>query len=373
MDKIYDLTVTDEVKTEEKGTYDFKIIPEKPETKREPNIKSEDVSVSCFVLLVDSKEMNCKDGSFNIDILGNSMFEYVVRACPTRPACIRFEEGNNIIQTIRPYIKDTEYSLVLYSDTPLMTRANVMNILSYAKTKGLNVLKLTRGWVFNNEYIRHADEIYAPSTYYFEEEDFMSACNFKQLYIVAGVLKNRIISYHMRSGVYFKDPDTTYVEANVSIGARTVVEPYVSLCKNTIIEENAYIGARSSLVNARIYEGAKIYGAYIDGGIVMQNATVKNGAKIYSQTAIKEGAEVGEECIISNAIIGEHSMVGKNTCISYLNCENNVTIGSSCLINGKADKAVKIKEGAVIDDFVTLNANSIIEKNQRVNGGGRVE
>ncbi len=366
MENVSNVTLTEE-KTEKdfNEAFDLKIqktVKPKTQTMHDFDVKS----VSCFVLLTDSKAMNYKEGSYNIDLLGCPMFEYVVRACPTPPACLKYEEGQNIISMIRPYIKNTEYSLVLYSDTPLITKSNIMNILEFTKNKGLNVCKLTRGWVFNNEYIKHVDEIYAPSTYYFEEEDFMVASTYKQLYIVAGTLKNRIISYHMRGGVYFKDPDSTYIESNVSIGANTVIEPFVCLKKNTIIEENAFIGARSTLVNARIFSGASVDGAYIDGGIIMNNAKVKNGAKIYSQTAIKEGAEIAEECIINNAVIGEHSMVNKNTSINYLNCDKNVTIGSSCNICGEVDRAVSIAEGATIGDFVTLLPNTKVGVNERV-------
>lgn len=366
MEKIFNFTIEKEKDKPEGEQFDYKIISTKPETEK---VKDGNISVSCFVLLTDSKQMGVKDGSYNLDLLGNAMFDYVVRACPTPPACLKYED-ENIITMIRPYVRNTEYSLVLYSDTPLVTKSNILNILDFAKSKGLNVCKLTRGWVFNNEYIKHVDEIYAPSTYYFEEEDFMVANTYKQLYIVAQTLKNRIISYHMRGGVYFKDPDTTYIDSNVSIGAGTVIEPYVSLNKNTIIEENAFIGARSTLINAKVYEGASIEGAYIDGGIVMKNVKVKNGAKIYSQTAIKEGCEIGEESIINNAIIGEHTMIGKNTCINYLNCGNNVSIGSGCMINGQLQRAVVIDDGATIGDFVTLNPNTKVEKNQKIDNSG---
>ncbi|MBQ3158112.1 MAG: hypothetical protein IJB98_00280, partial [Clostridia bacterium] len=191
-------------------------------------------------------------------------------------------------------------------------------------------------------------------TYYFEEEDFMMAVSYKQLYIISEILKNRIVSFHMQNGVYFKAPDSTYIDANVSIGAGTVIEPFVRMTGDTDIHENAFIGAGSTLISAKVFEGAKILGAYVDGGIVMDKAKVKNGAKLLSQTAIKEGVEIGEDSIISNAIIGEHSMVGRNSIINYLNAEECVCIGDNCKVVGTEEKPCVMQKGSKLEDMVTL-------------------
>lgn len=351
---------------EKTANFDFKI--EKDELKTQPEkLRRDDeaVSVASFVLLVDSPVMQVKDGSFSLPVLGVPMFEYVARACPTPPACLRYNEGMNIVSLIRPYVRDAEYSLVLYSDTPLMTKANVMNIIDFAKAKGLNVLKLTRGYVFKNEYIKRVDDIYAPSTYYFDEEDFMVASTYKQLYVVSQTLKNRIITYQMNNGVYFADPDSTYIEANVAIGGGTKIGPFVSLMKDTSVGKNVTIGAHTTLINAKIYDGASLDGAYIDGGVVLSGAKVKNGCKIYSQTAVKEGAVVGEESTLENAVIGEHTMVGKNCIIEYLTCEKNVSIGNNCCIYGTPEAATTISEGATIESGVTL-VSARVEANAKV-------
>ena len=356
MEKIYNLTETKNI-TEDFSPVLFDVENQKEIMAKPEKIKrdNEEVSVTCIVLLVDSKQMPAKDGSYNVDLLGNPMFQYVVRACPSVPTCIKYnEETDSVLSIIKPYLKDTEYTLVLFSDTPLVTRANVLNILDFAKAKGLNVCKLTRGYVFKNEYIKRVDEIYAPSTYYFEEEDFMIAVSYKQLYIISEILKNRIISFHMQNGVYFKAPDSTYIDANVSIGAGTVVEPFVRMTGDTDIQENAFIGAGSTLINAKILDGAKVFGAYVDGGIIMEKAKVKNGAKLLSQTAIKEGAEIGEDSIISNAIIGEHSMIGKNTIVNYFTAEENVCVGDNCKIVGTEEKPCLMQKGSKIEDMVTL-------------------
>jgi len=373
MEKIINLTETKiENKVEEDTDFfDLKIITDGKETETQKIKRDADgVSVCCFVLLTNSEEMQVEGGSYNLDLLGNPMFQYVVRACPTVPACLNFDERDGtVVGTILPYLKDTEYSLVLFSDTPLMTKSNILNILDFVKSKDLNVCKLTRGWVFKNEYIKRNQEIYAPTTYYFEEEDFMMVASYKQLHLISEILKNRIISYHMRNGVYFKDPDNTYLEANVSIGKGTVVEPFVSLTKNTSIGDNCFVGAFSTLKNANISNGARIEGAYIDGGVIKDKALIKANSKILSQTAIKEGAVVSEDSVISNAIIGEYSMVGKNTIINCLNCAENVSIGDNCKIAGSIEKVVMLEKGVTLQDMVTIMEGVLVKEDTSVNYG----
>lgn len=357
MENIYDYTET-QIETEEDSSefFDLKIITDGTNVKSE-RIKrdEEDVSVSCFILLTDSKEMSVQDGSYNLDLLGNPMFQYVVRACPTVPSCIKFDEDKeSVLLAVKPYIKDTEYTLVLFSDTPLVTKANILNILDFAKSKGLNVCKLSRGYVFKNEYIKRVDEIYAPSTYYFDEEDFLRADTYKNLNLVSQKLRERIIYFHMENGVYFKAPENIYVDANVSIGQGTVIDAFVRISGDTDIGENCLIKSNTTLINAKVFEGAIIEGAYVDSAIIKEKAKIKHGAKLFSQTAIKEGVVVSEDSIISNAIIGEHSMVGRNTVINYLSAEDNVCIGDNCKIVGTESKPVTILKGAKLEDMVSL-------------------
>lgn len=372
MEKIYNFTET-LIEQEQDIVPDFvdlKIIKDDQQTQpKKIRRDEEEVDASYIVLLTDSKELNVLDGSYNLDLLGNKMVTYVSRACPKTPLLVQYDGSSDVVKTIRPYLTESEWTVVLYSDTPLLTRENLLNVLDFANSKGLNVCKLTRGYVFKTEYIKRVDEIYVPSVYYFEEEDFLTAVSYKQIHYISEVLKTRIINYHMDNGVYFKSPESTYIEANVSIGKGTMIEPFVSLVGNTVIGNNVKILTNSYLKNAKVFDQAEIQGAYIEGAVVQQNAKIKRGSKLYSQTAIKKGCEIQEECIISNAIIGEHCIVGKNTTLDYLNCQDNVSIGDNCLVKAIQEKPVLIKSGAIIENRVTLFKGTVVENNQKIEEG----
>ena len=335
---------------------------------------AETIDVDCIVLMEDFPDFKAKDGSFNIDLLGNPMYQYVVRACPSYPNCLKFDhEKDTVLGTIKPHLGKSEYTLVLFADTPLVTKNNILNILDFAKAKGLNVCKLTRGWVFKTEYIKRVDEIYSPTIYYFQEEDFMVASSYETLSIISDILKNRVITYHMKNGVHFKAPETIYIDANVSIGEGTVIGEFVSLTGDTDIDKNAKILSRSTLKNAKILSGAVVEGARIDGAVVMENAKIKSGVKLLENTAIKDGAVILEDTIISNAIIGEHCMVGRNTIINYLTLDERSTIGNNCQINGTESLPVYIQKEVKIGNQVKISEKVVIETGVTVKSGEKVE
>lgn len=372
MEKLYNYTETIEMEEKEISPefVDLKIIKDDKETEpKKIRRDDQEVDVSFIVLLTDSKELNVEEGSYNLDLLGNPMVTYVARACTKEPSYVKYDGKSDVASLIKPYLGTSEYTMVLYSDTPLMTRENVLNILDFVNTKGLNVCKLTRGYVFKTEYLKRVDEIYVPSVYYFEEEDFLMAVSYKQLHYISEVLKNRIISYHMNNGVYFKCPDNTYIEANVAIGKGTVVYPFVSLLGNTKIGENVLIETNSYLKNAKVFGNAQIEGASLEGAIIQEKAKIKRGAKLFSQTAIKKGVEVGQDCIISNAIIGEYSMIGKNSIINYLKCDEGVSVGDNCRISATQEMPVKIDARATLENNVTLLKGVKVAQEQRVSEG----
>ncbi len=372
MEKIYNFTKS-QTKTLEKTSdfLDLKIVSDG----KEPFTKvikrdSEIVDANYVVLLEDAKQMNVKNGSYNLDVLGIKMFEYVVKACEETPILIHFDpEKQSVIEAVKPHLKNAEYTFVLFSDTPLITKKNVLNILDFVKNKGLNVCALTRGFVFKTEYLKRVDEIYSPSTYYFEEEDFLVANSFGSLCIVSEMLKNRIVNFHSQNGVYFKDPASLYIEANVSIGGGTEIGSFVSLSGDTTIGEDVKIGNHSELKNAKVSSGVEICGAVLDGAYVFSGSKIERGAKLLSQTAIKENCLIQEDTIISNAIVGKDSNIGKNNVINYLSSDEQISIASSCHVMGSQEKPVVMKKGASIEDMVTIFDGVLIEENERIEKG----
>ncbi len=94
-------------------------------------------------------------------------------------------------------------------------------------------------------------------------------------------IKRRINDRHMRQGVTLIDPETTYIEALVTIGRDTVIYPNVYLQGKTVIGENCLIEATVKIVDS----------------ILEKDVYIKMGCVI-TQSRVGSGADVGDLCRI---------------------------------------------------------------------------
>jgi bifunctional UDP-N-acetylglucosamine pyrophosphorylase/glucosamine-1-phosphate N-acetyltransferase len=102
----------------------------------------------------------------------------------------------------------------------------------------------------------------------------------------------RINAAHMRSGVAIVDPATTYIDAGVTIGQDTRVEPGCTLKAGTTI------GANCTIRNA-----------YVDDATVEDGVTIGPFAYLRPGTVVRNGAKVGTFVELKNSDIGAGSKV----------------------------------------------------------------
>ncbi len=250
------------------------LVLEKPETITE-KIETESGKLSVIILLTQNSAFVGNDKPWELKILGKSMKEWVSLACQDYPVQYVEYDGKSDVMTIaKQNIRSGEYTMVLYSDTPLIRKKTVEEIFDYCLIKKMSVCKLTRGFVFSNEFLKNADKIYTAEPQYFEEEDFMTVYNLKQLMIIEEVMKNRVLSFHMKNGVRIIDGSSVSIDADVTIKAGTVIYP------NNRIYGKTYIGANVTLLPNNIIDSC-----YIDDNVTAEYSVVKNaelpfGAKI---------------------------------------------------------------------------------------------
>ena len=111
----------------------------------------------------------------------------------------------------------------------------------------------------------------------------------------------------MKNGVTLIDPATTYIEADVKIGADTVIEPGVSLKGKTVIGEDCVIGAHSELRDTVLEDGIKVKSFLPEGAIM------RNGSNIGPYSHLRPQADIGEGVHIGNFVEVKKATLGKNT------------------------------------------------------------
>ncbi|MFC6147933.1 MULTISPECIES: bifunctional UDP-N-acetylglucosamine diphosphorylase/glucosamine-1-phosphate N-acetyltransferase GlmU [Mumia] len=151
-----------------------------------------------------------------------------------------------------------------------------------------------------------------------------------QLARLATEANRRIVERHMLAGVTVVDPATTWIDADVSIGADTTVLPGTQILGATSIGEDAVIGPDSTLLDMEVGDGASVVRTHASLSVVEAGAstgpftylrpgtTVGPGGKLGAfveakNTRLGAGAKVPHLSYVGDGDIGEGANVGAGT------------------------------------------------------------
>lgn len=231
--------------------------------------------VLAIVLLQRNSGFNGIIKPYNLDICGKKMFEWVLESVSgMETKTIACDESSNIVSLIKPLLNGKKTTIVLYSDTPLLSRSTVSEILNYFAISHLNVLKLERGWVFNSEYIAGADSVLSALARNFGTNDFERVFNAKTLEMAKNVLQDKILDFHLNNGVLIDSKLTTFIDATA------IIENGVRIAPNNIIKGETYIGKNvilhpnNIIISSIISAGCEIRSSHIVNSKISENMIV---------------------------------------------------------------------------------------------------
>jgi bifunctional UDP-N-acetylglucosamine pyrophosphorylase/glucosamine-1-phosphate N-acetyltransferase len=123
------------------------------------------------------------------------------------------------------------------------------------------------------------------------------------------VMRTRILEEHMANGVTVVDPDTTYVDVGVRIGADTTLLPLTLLQGDTRIGGACTIGPSTRVVDTRVGDGAEVTFSVVRGARLGPRALVGPYASLRPGTVIDEGGKAGTFVEMKNTRVGAGSKV----------------------------------------------------------------
>ncbi|PWV44781.1 bifunctional UDP-N-acetylglucosamine diphosphorylase/glucosamine-1-phosphate N-acetyltransferase GlmU [Nocardiopsis sp. L17-MgMaSL7] len=171
------------------------------------------------------------------------------------------------------------------------------------------------------------------------------------------VLNDRLLTEHMLSGVTIVDPATTWVDAQVSIGADTVVHPNSRLYGTTRIGEDAEVGPGADLRDTVVSDGAKVRETTADG------AEIGPGASVGPYTYLRPGTRLAERTKAGAFVEVKNSNVGTGSKIPHLTYVGDADIGvgsnigcSSVFVNYDGVN----KSRSTIGDHVRIGSDNTI-------------
>ncbi len=196
-----------------------------------------------------------------------------------------------------------------------------------------------------------------------------------QLSALARAHNRRVCERWMREGVTILDPDTTWIDDDVTLARDVTVLPGCFLQGSTTVESDAVIGPYTTLIDAVVDEGATVERSRVQSTHIGPEATIgpwtylrpgnelgrgsKAGAFVEMKKAhIGDGTKVPHLSYVGDADLGEHTNIGGGTITANYDGvhKNHTRIGSGVHVGAGNLFVAPVRVG----DGVTTGAGSVV-------------
>jgi bifunctional UDP-N-acetylglucosamine pyrophosphorylase / glucosamine-1-phosphate N-acetyltransferase len=182
------------------------------------------------------------------------------------------------------------------------------------------------------------------------------------------ILRARINRGHMLAGVTMVDPDSTYVEVDVSIGTDTIIEPGVIIRRGTRIGQECLIGRGSILDNSEVGDRVQIISSTVESSVIDDDVDVGPYAHLRAGTRISSGTHIGNYVETKNATIGSDTAIGHFSYLGDAEIGNETNVGAgtiTCNFDGVR------KHRTVIGNSVFLGSDTLLVAPVEIGDGSR--
>ena len=164
----------------------------------------------------------------------------------------------------------------------------------------------------------------------------------------------------MEAGTTIFRPETCDIDADVTIGTDTVIEPHVQLIGRTKIGDNCRIRSYSVITNCEIGDNV-----LVRPGCIMEDSVVRSGAQLGPYSHLRPGSDIGEGARLGNFVETKKTRLGKGSKANHLSYLGDAEIGAgvnvgagtiTCNYDGVKKHTTTIDDGAFIGSDTTLVA-----------------
>lgn len=164
----------------------------------------------------------------------------------------------------------------------------------------------------------------------------------------------------MKDGATIFYPETCVIDADVEVGADTVIEPFVQLLGSTRIGADCRVRSYSVIQDSQISDGVMIR-----PGCVLDGALVANGAVLGPYSHLRPGSEIGEGAHVGNFVETKKVRLGKGSKANHLTYLGDADIGDgvnigagtiTCNYDGVQKHKTIIEDGVFVGSDSTLVA-----------------
>lgn len=191
-----------------------------------------------------------------------------------------------------------------------------------------------------------------------------------------GVVRQRKNEELMAAGVTIVDPATTYVDADVAVGADTVLHPGVVLEGSTRVgqacEIHAYVRMRNVTVGDRVT---------VNNFCVLTDSAVGDDATVGPFAHIRPGSTIGAHGKVGNFVELKKTTLGEGSKVNHLSYVGDARVGAhvnvgagtiTCNYDGTHKHQTVIEDGAFIGSGTQLVAPVTIGAGAYVAAGSAI-
>ncbi|HUN87261.1 MAG TPA: bifunctional UDP-N-acetylglucosamine diphosphorylase/glucosamine-1-phosphate N-acetyltransferase GlmU [Terriglobales bacterium] len=177
----------------------------------------------------------------------------------------------------------------------------------------------------------------------------------------------------MDDGVTIYKPETCVIDADVIVGADTVIEPFVQLLGKTKIGSDCRIQSGSVISNSVIGDAVNI-----KQGTIMEDSKAEAGAILGPYSHLRPGSEIGPGARLGNFVETKKVKLGKGSKANHLTYLGDAVIGEgvnigagtiTCNYDGTSKHQTTIEDGVFVGSDSTLVAPVKLGKGSYVGAG----
>lgn len=290
------------------------------------------------------------------DLVRNSIEEEVLFLEQPMGEGVPYGTGFAVMQA-KDYIKDDSQVIILYGDTPLITKETIKSIIDFHKDGNYEATVLSADFDDPTGYGRILRDNYGNVTAIVEHKDANELeRNIKEInsgiYCFNGkslkVALDRLDNNNAQNEYYITDAIKILNDLGLRVGGYKILDS----------EEIFGINSRLQLAEAEKIMRKRINNSHMANGVTIidpDNTYIDNDVEIERDTIIYPGA-----IIEGKTSIGEDCIIGQNSRIIDSRIGNNVEIQISTIIESRID------DNAHIGPYAYLRPNSDIGKNVKI-------
>ncbi len=193
---------------------------------------------------------------------------------------------------------------------------------------------------------------------------------------MAKIIRQRRNKTVMLSGVTLEDPDTTYIDEDVTIGIDTTIGPGVRLQGKTSVGERCVIQAGCRLTNVAVGDGVIIL-----DHCILTSAEVGDDARMGPFSHIRPDSVVGPSAHVGNFVELKKTVLGRGSKANHLAYLGDAVIGEganigagtiTCNYDGAKKHQTTIGDGAFVGSNSALVAPVKIGAGAYVGAGSTI-